>query len=386
MRDFETGIVYVNAGTTGAETHLPFGGWKQTGNGHREAGPRGARHVHRVEGRVRRLQRAPPARPDRQPVSGRDGGPADSEESPPRTSRDPGPPARRTSPSGRSTCARRSTSRSARAGIRAATKSLVRRETREVAAVDGISFEIPPARSSASSGPTAPARRRRSRCCPGLLYPTSGEARVLGHTPSKREREFLRRITMVMGNRNQLQWDLPALDSFELIRAIYRLPQHEFVAHARRADRAARPRRPRHQAGPQPVARGADEGRDLRRPAPSAAGPVPRRADDRPRRHRPEADPLVRRRVQPADRGDGPADEPLHGGRPGAVQAGHRHPPRPDPVRRRAGGPRRPVLGDQDDRRHAARGVAGPVEVRRGHRHRGRPHDPPRHPRRRAPR
>ena len=38
MRDFETGIVYVNAGTTGAETHLPFGGWKGTGNGHREAG------------------------------------------------------------------------------------------------------------------------------------------------------------------------------------------------------------------------------------------------------------------------------------------------------------------------------------------------------------
>jgi len=38
MRDFETGIVYINAGTTGAETHLPFGGWKDTGNGHREAG------------------------------------------------------------------------------------------------------------------------------------------------------------------------------------------------------------------------------------------------------------------------------------------------------------------------------------------------------------
>ena len=38
MRDFEAGIVYVNAGTTGAETHLPFGGWKETGNGHREAG------------------------------------------------------------------------------------------------------------------------------------------------------------------------------------------------------------------------------------------------------------------------------------------------------------------------------------------------------------
>ena len=62
----------------------------------------------------------------------------------------------------------------------------------------------------------------------GLLYPTGGEALVLGHVPSRREAAFLRRITMVMGNRNQLQWDLPALDSFELIRAIYRLPQAEF--------------------------------------------------------------------------------------------------------------------------------------------------------------
>jgi ABC-2 type transport system ATP-binding protein len=63
----------------------------------------------------------------------------------------------------------------------------------------------------------------------GLLYPTSGEARVLGHVPSKRERDFLRRITLVMGNRNQLQWDLPALDSYELNRAIYRIPRAEFT-------------------------------------------------------------------------------------------------------------------------------------------------------------
>jgi ABC-2 type transport system ATP-binding protein len=52
---------------------------------------------------------------------------------------------------------------------------------------------------------------------------------VLGHVPSRREREFLRRITLVMGNRNQLQWDLPALDSFELNRAIYRLARADFV-------------------------------------------------------------------------------------------------------------------------------------------------------------
>ena len=52
---------------------------------------------------------------------------------------------------------------------------------------------------------------------------------MLGHVPSKREREFLRRITLVMGNRNQLQWDLPALDSYELNRAIYRIPRSEFT-------------------------------------------------------------------------------------------------------------------------------------------------------------
>jgi ABC-2 type transport system ATP-binding protein len=56
-----------------------------------------------------------------------------------------------------------------------------------------------------------------------------GEARVLGFVPSRRERDFLRQITLVMGNRNQLQWDLPALDSYALNRAIYRVPPAEFL-------------------------------------------------------------------------------------------------------------------------------------------------------------
>ena len=63
-----------------------------------------------------------------------------------------------------------------------------------------------------------------------LLYVTDGEARVLGHVPSKRERAFLRRISLVMGNRNQLQWDLPALDSFELNRSIYQIPRADFLS------------------------------------------------------------------------------------------------------------------------------------------------------------
>ena len=62
----------------------------------------------------------------------------------------------------------------------------------------------------------------------GLLHPTSGDISVLGHTPSRREKDYLRRITLVMGNRNQLQWDIPAADSFELNRAIYRIPEAQF--------------------------------------------------------------------------------------------------------------------------------------------------------------
>ena len=62
----------------------------------------------------------------------------------------------------------------------------------------------------------------------GLLHPTAGEARVLGHVPWQRERDFLRQITLVMGQRNQLVWDIPALDSFELNRAIYRIPAADY--------------------------------------------------------------------------------------------------------------------------------------------------------------
>ena len=111
------------------------------------------------------------------------------------------------------------------AGLRAAVKSLVRRQHRDVRAVDEISFEVQPGEVVGFLGPNGAGKTTTLKMLSGLLYPTSGEARVLGHVPSKREREFLRRITLVMGNRNQLQWDLPALDSFELNRAIYRIPR-----------------------------------------------------------------------------------------------------------------------------------------------------------------
>ena len=115
------------------------------------------------------------------------------------------------------------------AGLRAAVKSLVRRKHREVRAVDEIAFEIQPGEVVGFLGPNGAGKTTTLKMLSGLLYPTGGEALVLGHIPSKRERAFLSRITLVMGNRNQLQWDLPALDSFELNRAIYRIARPDFT-------------------------------------------------------------------------------------------------------------------------------------------------------------
>src|SRR4026207_1835312 len=95
-------------------------------------------------------------------------------------------------------------------------KSLVRRKHREVRAVDEIDFEVGQGEVVGFLGPNGAGKTTTLKMLSGLLYPTSGEARVLGHVPSKRERDFLRRITLVMGNRNQLQWDLPALGSLHL--------------------------------------------------------------------------------------------------------------------------------------------------------------------------
>jgi ABC-2 type transport system ATP-binding protein len=115
-------------------------------------------------------------------------------------------------------------------GLRAAAKALIRRTTRDVHAVEAISFDIEPGEVVGFLGPNGAGKTTTLKMLAGLLYPTSGEARVLGHIPSKREKDYLRRMTMVMGNRNQLQWDIPALDSFELYRAIYRLRREDYLA------------------------------------------------------------------------------------------------------------------------------------------------------------
>ena len=114
------------------------------------------------------------------------------------------------------------------AGLKAATKSLVKRAYRTVKAVDNISFSLQPGEIVGFLGPNGAGKTTTLKMLSGLLYPTAGVPNVLGFEPSRRQADFLRQITLVMGNRSQMAWDLPALDSFELQRAIYSIPHAEF--------------------------------------------------------------------------------------------------------------------------------------------------------------
>jgi ABC-2 type transport system ATP-binding protein len=114
------------------------------------------------------------------------------------------------------------------AGLRASVRSLVRRQHRDVVAVAGITFDVPAGEVVGFLGPNGAGKTTTLKMLSGLLFPTGGDVQVLGHTPSRREHAYLRRITLVMGNRNQLQWDIPAVDSFEMFRSIYRIPYAEF--------------------------------------------------------------------------------------------------------------------------------------------------------------
>lgn len=113
-------------------------------------------------------------------------------------------------------------------GLKAASRSLFKRTYRTIKAVNDISFHIEPGEVVGFLGPNGAGKTTTLKMLSGLLYPTTGSPNVLSFQPSRRQSDFLRQITLVMGNRSQLAWDLPALDSFELQRAIYTIPRPEF--------------------------------------------------------------------------------------------------------------------------------------------------------------
>src|SRR6516225_5364327 len=113
-------------------------------------------------------------------------------------------------------------------GLGGAIASLFRRQYKEVHAVAEVSFQIEPGSMVAFLGPNGAGKTTTLKMLSGLIYPTTGTARVLGFVPWERHDAFRRQFSLVMGQKNQLWWDLPAADSFQLHREIYSLPADQF--------------------------------------------------------------------------------------------------------------------------------------------------------------
>jgi len=108
-------------------------------------------------------------------------------------------------------------------GFTGALRGLFHRRHQEVSAVGGVSFEIAPGELVGFLGPNGAGKTTTLKMLSGLLQPSGGTATVLGHLPWKREEAFRRKISLLLGQKNQLVWDLPARESFALNRAIYRV-------------------------------------------------------------------------------------------------------------------------------------------------------------------
>ncbi|MEM9701206.1 MAG: ABC transporter ATP-binding protein [Planctomycetota bacterium] len=116
-----------------------------------------------------------------------------------------------------------------REGLLAGIGGLFRREYDEVHAVRDVSFRVEPGEMLAFLGPNGAGKTTTLKLLAGLIHPSSGDAEVLGYTPWERANAYRRRFSLVMGQKNQLWWDLPAQESFNLHREIYAVPPREFA-------------------------------------------------------------------------------------------------------------------------------------------------------------
>jgi ABC-2 type transport system ATP-binding protein len=113
-------------------------------------------------------------------------------------------------------------------GLGAAFRSLFHREYETVKAVDDITFTIQPGERVGFLGPNGAGKTTTMKMLSGLLHPSAGTARVLGFTPHQRHPDFLGQITLVMGQKQQLLWDLPPSETFAINQALYQLPDAQF--------------------------------------------------------------------------------------------------------------------------------------------------------------
>lgn len=113
-------------------------------------------------------------------------------------------------------------------GLTGAVKSLLSPKKKIIHALRGISFSIQPGELVGFIGPNGAGKTTTLKTLSGLLYPTSGFVSVLDYDPWERKSEFLKQISLVMGQKNQLWWDLPAIETFELNRTIYELGTREY--------------------------------------------------------------------------------------------------------------------------------------------------------------
>jgi ABC-2 type transport system ATP-binding protein len=118
-------------------------------------------------------------------------------------------------------------------GLAASIASLFHRHHEIVRAVDGISFSVAAGERVGFLGPNGAGKTTTLKVLSGLLHPTGGEVRVAGFEPARREAAFLQSITLVMGQKQQLLWDLPPSETFALNRAVYQIPRARFEQSAR---------------------------------------------------------------------------------------------------------------------------------------------------------
>jgi len=113
-------------------------------------------------------------------------------------------------------------------GLKASIKAVFKRKYNTISAVNNISFNINQGELVGFIGPNGAGKTTTLKMLSGLLYPSEGYIKILGNTPSERKHSFLKQISMVMGQKNQLFWDLPAIETFNLNKEIYEVPEKKY--------------------------------------------------------------------------------------------------------------------------------------------------------------